>query len=86
MVAKERHEKVGASVLKDESEITVAPGFEQFVSKLADTKAAVHVGLTKTVNQIAKSKETFYPFVLWQFAQAADDRWIAGKKLTQASS
>jgi hypothetical protein len=86
VVAEERDEKVGASVLKDESQITVAPAFEQFVSKLADTKAAVHVGLTKTINQIAESKETFYPFVLWQVAQAADDRWIDGKKLTQASS
>lgn len=86
VVAEERDEKVGASVLKDESQIAVAAAFEQFVSKLADTKAAVHMGLTKTINQIAESKETFYPFVLWQVAQAADDRWIDGKKLTQASS
>ena len=86
VVAEERDEKVGASVLKNESQITVAPAFEQFVSKLADAKAAVHMGLTKTINQIAESKETFYPFVLWQVAQAADDRWIDGKKLTQASS
>jgi hypothetical protein len=68
VVAEERHEEVGASVLKDKSEITIAPAFEQFVAKLTDTKAAVHMGLTKSVNQIAKSKETFYPFVLWQFA------------------
>ena len=86
VVAEERDEKVGASVLKNESQITVAPAFEQFVSKLADTKAVVHMGPTRTVNRIAKSKETFYPFVLWQFAQAAVDRWIDGKQLTQPSS
>jgi hypothetical protein len=86
VVAEERHEKLCASVLKDESEVTVAPAFEQFVSKFADTEAAVHMRLAETVNQIANSKETFYPFVLWQFAQAADDRGIDGKKLTQASS
>jgi hypothetical protein len=44
------------------------------------------MGLAKTIHQIAKSEETFYPFVLWQFTQAADDRWVDGEKLTQASS
>ena len=46
----------------------------------------MHVGLTKTINQIAKSKKTLYPFVLWQLTQAADDRGVDGKKFTQASS
>jgi hypothetical protein len=46
----------------------------------------VHVGLTKAVNQIAKSKEALYPFVLWELAEATDDRWVDGKELTQASS
>jgi hypothetical protein len=44
------------------------------------------MGLTKNFNQIAKSKETFYSFVLWQFTQAADDRGVDGKKFTQSSS
>lgn len=86
MVTEERNEKLGASVLKDESKIAVTAAFEELASQLANTKAAVHVGLTKNIDQIAKSKETFYPFVLWQFAQAADNRGINGKKFTQASS
>ena len=64
--------------MKDESEIAVAAAFE--------AKAAVYLGPAKTVNQIADSKETFYPFVLWQFTQAADDGGVDGKKFTQASS
>ena len=44
------------------------------------------MGLTKTINQIAESKETFYPLVLWQVAQAADDRGVDDKKFTQSSS
>ncbi len=44
------------------------------------------MGLTKNISQIAKSKETFYPFVLWQFTQAADDGGVDGKKFTQSSS
>jgi hypothetical protein len=42
--------------------------------------------LAKTIHRIANSKETLYSFVLWQFAQAADDRGVYGKKLTQTSS
>ena len=38
--------------------------------------------LPKTVHQITKSKQTLYSFVLRQFAQAADDGRIYGKKLT----
>ena len=86
VVAEERHEKFRSSVLKDKSEIAVAAAFEELASQLADTKAAMHVGLTKNINQIAKSKETFYPFVLWQFTQAADDRGVDGQKFTQPSS
>ena len=44
------------------------------------------MGLTKNVNQIAKSKETFYPFVLWKFTLAADDGGVDGEKFTKASS
>ena len=44
------------------------------------------MGLTKNINQIAKSKETFDLFVLWQFTQAADDRGVDDKKFTQSSS
>jgi hypothetical protein len=42
--------------------------------------------LAETVQQIAKSKQALYSFVLWQFAQAADNGGVDGKKLTQASS
>jgi hypothetical protein len=31
------------------------------------------MGLAETVQQIAKSKQALYSFVLWQFAQAADN-------------
>jgi|SoiMetStandDraft_5_1073268.scaffolds.fasta_scaffold499629_2 hypothetical protein len=46
----------------------------------------MHVGLTKNINQIAKSKKTLYPFVLCQLTQAADDRGVDDKKFTQSSS
>ena len=86
MVAEKGNKKLSPSILEDKSEITVTAVFERFGSQLADREAAVHVGLTKAVNQIAKSKEALYPFVLWELAEATDDRWIDGKKLTQASS
>jgi hypothetical protein len=44
------------------------------------------VGLTKNINQIAKSKEAFDSLVLWQRTQAADDRGVDGEKFTQSSS
>jgi hypothetical protein len=86
VVAEERDEKLCASVLKNESEIAVTPAFEKLASQLTDTKAAVYMGLTKNINQIEESKETFDPFVLWQSAQAADYRGVDGKEFTQASS
>ena len=46
----------------------------------------MHVGLTKNINQIAKSKKTLYPFVLCQLTQAADDRGVDDKKFTQSAS
>jgi len=46
----------------------------------------MYVGLTKNINEIAKSKKTLYPFVLWQLTQAADDCGVDDKKLTQSSS
>jgi hypothetical protein len=86
VVTEERNEKLGAAALKDESEVAVAAAFEELVSKLADTNTAVRMGLTENINQIAKSKETFYPFVFWQFTKALDDGGIYGKEFTQASS
>ncbi len=50
MVTEVRHEKLGAQVLKNKSEIAVAPAFEELVSQLAYTQAAVHMRLTKTIN------------------------------------
>jgi hypothetical protein len=44
------------------------------------------VRLAKDINQIAKSKEAFDPFVLWQRTQAADDGGVDDKKFTQSSS
>jgi hypothetical protein len=44
------------------------------------------VGLAKNFKQIAKSKKTFDPFVLWQRPEAADDGRINGEKSTQAAS
>jgi hypothetical protein len=64
VAAEERDEELVTPVLKDESEIAVAAAFEQLASQLANTKAAVNVGLAKNINQIAQSKETFHPFVL----------------------
>jgi hypothetical protein len=44
------------------------------------------MGMAKTVHEITKSKQALYSFVLWQFAQAANDPGIYGKKLSQTSS
>jgi hypothetical protein len=46
----------------------------------------MHVGLTKTIDQIAESKKAFGSVSLWQFTQTANDRRVDGKKLTQAIS
>jgi hypothetical protein len=86
MVAEEGNKKLRASVLKDKPQIAVAPAFEKLASKLANAKAAVHVGLTKAIHQVAKSKKTLHFFALWQLAQAADHRGVDGKKLTQTVS
>jgi hypothetical protein len=86
VVAQERNEKLGTSVLENESEIAVTAAFEKLVAQLADPKAAVHVGLAKNFKQIAKSEKTFDPFVLWQRAEASDDDRIDGEKFTQAAS
>jgi hypothetical protein len=45
----------------------------------------MHMRLAKAV-QITKSKQALYSLVLRQFPQAADDRGIDDKKLTQTSS
>ena len=86
MVAEKGNKKLRASVLKDTSQIAVAAAFEELAPKFANPQPAVHMRLAKTVHQIAKSKQALNSFVLWRFAQAADDRGIYGKKLTQTSS
>jgi hypothetical protein len=50
VTAEKRNEKLGASVLKNKSQIPVATAFEELASEFADTKAAVDMGLTKTIN------------------------------------
>jgi hypothetical protein len=86
VVTEERNEKFCSAVLEDESEIAVAAAFEKLASQLADTKAAMHVGLTKNINQIANSEKTLNLFALWQFTQATDDCGVDDKKFTQSSS
>jgi hypothetical protein len=86
VIAEKGNKKLGASVLKDISQIPVAAAFEELAAQFANPQTAVHMGLAKTVRQITKSKQTLYSFVLWKFAQAADDRGIDDKKLTQTSS
>ena len=86
VVTEERHEKLCTSVLKDESEIAVAAAFEKPVSYFADTETAMHMRLTKVIDQIAEGQKTFHPLVLRQFLQATDDFGVDGKKLTQAAS
>ncbi len=54
MIAEKWNEKLVASILKDETQIAVAAALEKFVSQLADAKAAVHMGLAKTIDQIAE--------------------------------
>ena len=86
MVAEKGNKKLRASVLKDKSQIAVAAAVEELAAQFADPQAAVHVGMAKAVHQITKSKQTLYSSVLWQFAQAAENRGVDGKKLIQASS
>ena len=86
VVAQERDEKLGSSVLEDKAQVAVAATFKKFVAQLADPKAAVHVGLAKNFKQLTKSEKTFDPFVLWQRPEAADDGWIDREKFTQAAS
>ena len=50
VIAKERNVKLGAAVLKDKSEIAIAAAFEELISQLADTKTAVNMMLTETIN------------------------------------
>ena len=46
----------------------------------------MQMGLTETIAEVAESKETLDPFIPRQSAEAAKDRRIYGKKLTQAFS
>lgn len=52
MVAQERNEQLIASVLENESEIAVAATLKKFVRQLANTEAAMDMGLAKTRNEI----------------------------------
>lgn len=54
MVAQERNEQLIASVLENESEIAVAATLKKFVRQLANTEAAMDMGLAKTPNEITK--------------------------------
>lgn len=86
MVTEKRYVKLGASVLKDKSQVAVAAALEELASQLADSKTAVDMRLAETVDQIAKRKQALDPFGFWQVTQAADDRGVDGEKPIQAAS
>ena len=50
MVAEKGNKKLRASVLKDKSQIAVAPAFEELAAQFADPQAAVHMRLAKAVH------------------------------------
>lgn len=54
MVAQERNKQLIASVLENESEIAVAATLKKFVRQLANTEAAMDMGLAKTPDEITK--------------------------------
>jgi hypothetical protein len=85
MVAAKGNKKLAALVLKDISQIAVASAFEELAAQFANPQPAVHMGLAKTVRQITRTSRHSTLSFFWQFAQAADDRRIEGKKSTQAS-
>jgi hypothetical protein len=84
MIAEEGYKKLTGPVLEYEAQVAVAAAFEKLAPQLADAEAAVHVGLTEGVHQIAKSKKTFHSLVLRQFAQSPDNSRVDGEKSTQA--
>jgi 4-hydroxy-3-methylbut-2-en-1-yl diphosphate synthase IspG/GcpE len=86
VIAEKRNKKLRASVLKYEPLIAITAAFKELASQLTDAETAVHMGLTEAVQQIAKSQQALCSFVLWQLAQATDDRGVDGKELTQAPS
>jgi len=53
VVAQERNEKIGGSVLEDKTQCNAAAALEQFVSQFANAEAAVNVWPPKTFNQLA---------------------------------
>lgn len=74
MVAKERDEKLRAAVLKDKPQIAIAAAFKKLRPQFADTEATVHVRLAIALHKIAESKKAFYPFILRECAQPANNR------------
>lgn len=56
VIPNKRGEKLGAAVLKDESEVAVAAALEEFVSQLADAKTAMHMGLSQSIDEFAQGE------------------------------
>ena len=56
MVTEERDEKLAPSVLKDESQIAIAPALEKLVPQFTDAETAVRVRLAIAFDEIAKSQ------------------------------
>ena len=84
VIAEERNEPLGATVLKDKAKIAVAPAFEKLVPQLADAETAMHVRSAKSFDQVAEGQQALHLFVLREFSQAPDDGRIDGKEPIQA--
>jgi hypothetical protein len=50
VVSEERDKQLGASVLENESKISVTAAFEQLVTQFVDAKTAVHMRLAKMID------------------------------------
>ena len=85
MIAEERNEQLGATVLKNKAQTAITAALKQFVPQFAYAETAVHVRLAVALGEVAESQETFHPFALRKLPQASEDRRVDGEKLIQAS-
>ena len=84
MVAQKRNVQFFAPVLENEPEIAVTATLEKLVPQLADTEAAMDMGLAKTIDEITERQEALYSLRLGKISQAMNDRGIDGKDSIQA--
>jgi hypothetical protein len=85
MIAEERNEELGATILKNKAETAIATALKQLVGQLTYAETAMHVRLAVALGEVAESQETFHPFALGKLPEASEDRRVDGEKLTQAS-